>query len=775
MTNVVTAGAARYAGTRVHRVEDARLLTGHGTYVDDISLPGMLHATFLRSPHPRAVIRGIDTSAAVALPGVQAVFTAADLNPDAKEQWHTSVGPGPETPRPPLAEEEVRFVGDPVALVVAESRYLAEDGADVIVVDYDPLPAVVDYGAAEQAGVLVHELHGSNVIGEMGGPPASDLEDAFASASHVVSETIYQQRYAAVPMEGRGLVVDYSSTGELTIYSATQSAHEVRLFCSRLLGLPEHRIRVVTRDTGGGFGQKIMVQRDEMCLMLAAPKVGAPVKWVEDRRENLVAAGQSRHEHAAVRMAFDPEGAIQAAHMDFVSDSGAYPTPWPVGTTAVVGALFPGPYRVPKAGFKTKTVYTNTVGRSPYRGPWQFESLAREVLLDTAARQLKLDPVELRRRNLLRQDELPYTNANGMPYDSISPLETFEQALEILDYQAFRKRQDEARKAGRYLGVGLSTYVEPSTPGFGYYATEAATIRIEPSGRVNVYIAGGSAGNSVETTVVQLTADALGVNIEDVATIQGDTAVTGFGGGAAGSRSGSMTAGAVRETASILRDRIVAIAAHQLEASADDIELANSRASVRGTPTIGLSLGELAHLAYFDPYALPPGVPAGLEASARYTAESPFIWVNATHLCTCEVDVATGQVHLLRYIVSEDCGPMINPNIVEGQIAGGAVQGIGGVLYEHLAYDDDGNPITTTFMDYLLPTAAEVPVIEYGHIETPGPGPGGYKGVGEGGAIGAPPAVVNAVADALSPFGVEITRLPLGPSEILSLLDEHGS
>ena len=769
----MTAGAARYTGTRVARVEDARLLTGRGTFVDDIALPGMLHACFVRSPHARAAIRGVDTSAARALPGVRFVFTAADLNPDAKEQWHTSIGPkSPETPRPPLAEDEARFVGDPVALVIADDRYVAEDGAELVDVDYDPLPAVIDYTTAAEATELVHAPHGSNVIGELAALSASALDDAFASAAHVVSETIHQQAYAPVPMEGRGLVVDHSpATGELTIYAATQSPHEVRLFCSRLLGLPEHRIRVVMRDTGGGFGQKVLVQRDEMCLMLAAPKVGLPVKWVEDRRENLLAAGKSRKEHAAVKMAFAEDGAIQAAVIDFVSDCGAYPTPWPVMPAAAVGALFAGPYRVPRATFSTKTIYTNTVGRTAYRGPWQFESLAREVLLDIAARQMGLDPIELRRRNLLRRDELPYTNAIGMTYDDISPTETFEQALAMLDYDAFRREQAAARETGRYLGVGTSSYVEPSTPGQGYYGTEAATIRVEPSGMVNVYIAGGSSGNSLETTVVQLTADALGVRIEDVHTIQGDTAVTGFGAGVAGSRSGSMTAGAIHATAAILRERIIAIAAHKLEAAVADIELEDSRAYVRGTPSKDLSFAELAATAYFDPGKLPPDVPPGLEATARYASVASSIWVNATHVCTCEVDIETGIVTLLRYIVSEDCGPMINPSVVEGQIAGGTVQGIGGALYEHLAYDADGNPIATTFMDYLIPTAAEVPMIEYGHIETPSPGPGGYKGVGEGGAIGAPPAVVNAVADALAPFGVRATRLPLDPVTILELID----
>jgi carbon-monoxide dehydrogenase large subunit len=766
--------AGRYAGARVHRVEDARLLTGTSAFVDDVALPGLLHACFVRSPFARAAIRGIDTAAALTAPGVRFVFTAADLNPDVKEQWHTTVGPAsPETPRPPLAEGEARFVGDPVALVVAEHPSLAEDAAELVDVEYEPLPPVVDYTTAEHTDALVHANHGSNVIGELAGRPASALDEVFAASAHVVDETIVQHAYTAAPMEGRGLVVDVSRAGgEITIYAATQVPHEVRAFCARLLGVPEHRIRVVMRDTGGGFGQKVMVQRDEMCVMLAAPKVGAPLKWVENRRENLTAAGKSRQEHGAVRMGFDADGVIQGAYIDFVQDCGAYPTPWPVTTAAAVGMLLPGPYRVPRAGFTTKTIYTNTVGRTAYRGPWQFETLAREVVLDIAARRMGIDPVEVRRRNLLRRDELPYRNPNGMTYDSISPSETFEQALAMLDYDAFRAEQAAARANGRYLGVGTSNYVEPSTPGFGAYGTEAATIRVEPSGVVDVYIAGGSTGNSLETTVVQLAADALGVRIEDVHTIQGDTALTGFGAGTGGSRSASMTAGAVRETAAILRERICAIAAHKLEAAVDDIELGDSRAFVRGTPAAGLSMAEVAATAYFETYALPPGVPAGLEASARYTAAAPSIWVNASHVCTCEVDVETGRVTLLRYIVSEDCGPMINPSVVEGQIAGGVVQGIGGVLFEHLAYDDDGNPLATTFMDYLVPSAAEVPAIEYGHIETPSPGPGGYKGVGEGGAIGAPPAVVNAVADALAPFGVTVTRLPLSPSKIVALLKE---
>ena len=766
------AGFTRYTGSRVHRVEDERLLRGRGTFVDDVERPRMLHAAFVRSYVARGRIVGIDVSEALALPGVHAVFVAEDLNPGVHEQWHSQLGPGgPETPRPPLAEEEVRFVGDPVALVVADDRYIAEDACELVVVDIDPLPPVVDYLAAVDADELVHETYGANVIHD-DGAPAAMLDEVFSTAAHLVEESVYQQAYAAVPIETRGIVVEHEpGVGEITMWVATQAPHEHRAFCARLLGIPEHRIRAIARDTGGGFGQKIFVLREEMAVMLAATKVPAALKWIEDRRENLMAAGWSRHESADLTMGFDEAGAIRGVHIDFVSDAGAYPTPWPAMPAMSVGMIFPGPYRVPAAGFRLRSVYTNTAGRSGYRGPWQYETLAREVVLDIAARQMGIDPVELRRRNLLRQHDMPYRNANGMRYDNVSPLETFEQAITILDYDGFRAEQARALDAGRYVGVGFSNYVEPTTPVFGIFSTEAATIRIEPTGKVNVYVAGGSSGNSLETAVVQLTADALGVDIEDVNTIQGDTALTGFGGGTGGSRSGAMLAGAIGETAGVLRQRIVAIAAQHFEAADADIELSQSSAHVRGTPSMTMPLAEIASLAYFSPASLPEGVPPGLEASSRFSPKARGNWANATHVCTCEVDVATGQVTLLRYIVSEDCGPMINPNVVEGQIAGGTVQGIGGALLEDMAYDEDGNPLATTFVDYLLPTSTEVPDIEYGHLETPGPMPGGYKGVGEGGAIGAPPAVVNAVNDALAPLDVTLTRLPLTPARILAEID----
>ncbi|HWF30012.1 MAG TPA: xanthine dehydrogenase family protein molybdopterin-binding subunit [Mycobacterium sp.] len=762
----------RYAGTRVQRVEDGRLLTGRGSFVDDISRPGMLHACFVRSPFARARINSIDASAALALPGVHAVFTAADLNPDVKEAWHAVAGKDvPDTPRPPLAEGEAKFVGDPVALIVAESRYVAEDGLELVDVDYDPLPAITDFTQAQCSDVLVHDTYANNVAGGMAGAPPD--EETFATAACVVKETIHQQIYAPVPIETRGLVVEWSAASEeLTLWASTQTPHELRAFCARLLGVAAQRVRVIMRDTGGGFGQKVVPMREDMCIMLAARKVPAALKWIEDRRENLMSAGQARHVSGTGRMAFDEDGNIQAADIDFVQDVGAYPTPYPVLTTAAIGMFFPGPYRVPKASFNYQTVFSNTSGLAAYRGPWQYETLAREILLDIAARKMNLDPVELRRRNLLRRDEMPYFNPNGMPYDHVAPAETFEQAVKILDHEGFRKEQAEALAQGRYLGLGFSAYIEPTGAATGHLGTEGATIRMEPTGKLNVYVNGGSSGNSLETTVVQLTADALGADIDDVATIQGDTAVTPYGAGTQGSRSGPMTAGAVNEAGSILRERIVALAAGHLKVAESEVELAHSTASVRGDPSKKVTFGELAYRAYYSPQMLPPGMSPILEATARYVAEAPILWSNATHACTCEVDLATGKVTLLRYIVSEDVGPMINPAIVEGQIAGGTVQGIGGALMEDFVYDDDGNPLATTFVDYLLPTATEVPPIEFGHVEIPGPGPGGYKGAGEGGAIGSVPAVINAINDALAPLGVTVTRLPASPASIASLLAE---
>lgn len=772
-------GAARYVGARVPRVEDHRLLTGRGTYVADVFRPGMLHCAFVRSPLARATIGAIDTTEALSLPGVVAVHLAADLAAHAHPIRYAGEDPTSAAVPPLLAADEVRFVGDPVALVVAEDRYVAEDAAGLVGVEYEPLAPVVGLTEALTAENIVHPVRADN-SGNSGNSnnialrvtprPLEDVDEAFAGAAHVVRATIHEHAHAPVPLETRGLVAQWSA-GELTVWASSQAAHEARSVAAQLLGLPEHQVRVIVRDTGGGFGLKVAPVREELCVLVAARRSPAALSWIEDRTENLTAGGQARHERGEVALGFTADHTLACATLRHVQDNGAYPTSGSVRTGPAAGMMFPGPYRLPLSRFEHTSVFTNTAGRVAYRGPWAFETLARETTLDIAARRMGVDPVELRRRNLLRLDELPVTNAHGMPYSHMTPAETYEKALEILNVEEFRRMQAAARLQGRHLGMGTSTYCEPTSPGVGHHGSEGAVLRIDPSGTVTVLVAGGSAGNSLETAAVQLTADALGMRIEDVRTIQGDTALTPFGAGTGGSRSGSMLAGAIGTTAAALRARLLAVAAHVLEASVDDLDLADSRVSVRGAPGVALSVAEIAEIAHHHPERLPAGLSPGLEESGRYRAESPVIWSNAAHVCTCEVDVRTGQVTLLRYIVAEDCGKVVNPAVVEGQIAGGVVQGIGGVLLEHLAYDADGTPRATTFMDYLLPTTTDVSMIEYGHVESPAPGPGGIKGVGEGGAIGAPPAVVNAVADALAPFGAEITRLPLTPEAVLDLVE----
>jgi len=769
--------AGRFVGQKVKRVEDPRLLTGQGRYVDDVNVPGMLHASFVRSDLPRARIVRIDADEARAMPGVHAVLTGVDLNPGAGSMqptmWAASAAPpSPCAPVTPLAGDDVRFVGDPVAIVVAESRYVAEDACELIDIEYEILDPIVDYETAADSTDLVHSELDSNVAMDVGGPPSPDLEATFASAAHVVTETLHQHRHTNVPMETRGVVATYTpSTGELDVELSTQNPHEVRQVCSRFLGVPEQLIRVRGADVGGGFGQKYFVQRDELAVIAAAHKVGRSVKWIEDRRENLIASNHARADAITVRMALDDEGHILGAHLDHLEDCGAMPVGGTGGTGAFAAMLFTGPYKVPQLGFRSRAIWTNTCGRGAYRGPWMLESVAREEMMDLVALELGMDPLELRRRNVLHQDDLPYSMPSGMPLDNVTLSATLEQGVEIIGYEAFRVEQRRAfEEEGRLLGIGIGLYAEPTSMANGALGVETATVRVQPSGKVTAMLGTGSHGQGVETTMTQVVAEYLGVEIGDVVVIQGDTATSPFGGGTGGSRTAVIAGGAAREASLEVREKALQIAAHLLEAAPEDLEMQDGRISVRGTPAKGVTLAEVARVALNAPAELPPGMAPSLEATVSYQAP-PVTWSNACHVCTVEVDAANGLVEVLRYVVSEDCGVMINPMIVEGQVAGGVVQGIGGVLYEHLVYDDNGNPLTTTFMDYLVPTAAEVPEIEYGHIETRSPTPGGHKGMGEGGAIGSPPAVFNAVADALALRGVKATRQPLTPNRVVDLLE----
>ncbi|MGD9701010.1 MAG: xanthine dehydrogenase family protein molybdopterin-binding subunit [Acidimicrobiia bacterium] len=779
----MTTTVGRYIGQSVKRREDPRLLTGRGRYVDDVQTPGTLHVAFVRSNVARGDITALDISEALRVPGVEAIYTGADLNPLCQQFWATMTGPpvamGGQTPYPPgsvLAQDDVRYVGDPIAVVIASSRYVAEDAADLVVVDIEPRTPVLGLHEAVANSELVHRELDSNVTVAMPMPVIPEIEALFANAAHVITRMFRGARATNVPMEPRGLTVHYDRyRSEMEIRAATQSVHEIKSFAARLTGLAESHIRVVADDVGGGFGQKMMVMREEAAVIAAAFALGtAPVKWIEDRRENLMASNQARSEAGELTFAVDTEGHILAVKADFIEEIGAYP-PSAGATAALAIGVFPGPYKIPVLIPGCTAVYTNTVGKSAYRGPWALETIFREQMMDLVAREIGMDPIELRRVNLIGPGDLPYTTATQMVYDAISPTETLDQVVEMIDVDAFRQEQASARSEGRLLGLGLAGYVEPSAIAFGVLNSDPAVLSMDISGKVQVRLGTGSHGHSIETTIAQVVATHLGCDIDDVVVIQGDTATSPVGPGTGGSRT-AVIAGGAAQTASIeLRDKLVRIAAQLLEANPDDLEVADSVVSVKGTPQAAIPFVQLAMTAHMAPDLLPEGMGPGLEVAVRYRPPSEFTWSNATHACIVEVDPETGLVDIRRYVVSEDCGQMINPLVVEGQIAGGVVQGIGGVLFENMAYDDAGNPLATTFMDYLIPSAPEIPDFEYGHVETMSKTLGGYKGMGEGGAIASPPALANAINDALAQRAVPaLTEFPFGPSQIVAAITAAG-
>jgi carbon-monoxide dehydrogenase large subunit len=740
----------------------------------------MLHAAFVRSTVAKGRIADLDVSEALQAPGVIAVLTAAEVNSPTHQFWLTMAGgPGGDpTPRRVLADGDVRFVGDLIAIVVAESRYLAEDAAELVSVDIEPEDPVVDMaGALAKGSPRVHPELPDNLAGVIPAADLPGLDELLQNAPHVFHETFEQHRYVNVPMETRGAVAEWdSSTRQLEVILATQGVHEARSFYARMLGLPADNIRVIMGDVGGSFGQKAFPTREEQAVVVAAMIIGdRPVKWIEDRAENLISGGHAREESLEITAATDERGVLLAAKANHVENVGAYPSGSNGQMAGLSSLVFPGPYHWSGPGsvaYSGQAVYSNTCGHCAYRGPWMMETTGREQMVDVIAGQLGIDPLELRRRNVISRAELPYTNPMTMVYEGVSPAECLEQAAELIGYDQFRKDQERARAEGRLVGIGLSLYIEPQPSG-GVMGNAAATIRVEPSGKVNVYMGTGSHGQSIETTMTQIVADEMGVKIEDVHFIQGDTATTPYGQITGGSLTAGVVGGAAHEAGAAMRDRVLGLAGLMLEIDPGDLEMTDSVARVKGDPDRkGVSLGEIAAAAYLlNPGALPPGTELGLEVSKRYKAPD-WMFSNACHAVTVEIDRETGITHILRYVVSEDCGEMINPNVVEGQIAGGVVQGIGGVFYEHMRYDEAGNPTTTTFMDYLVPTAAEVPDLEYGHVVTPGLSPGGHKGLGEGGAIASPAALVNAVRDALAPLGVSVTEQPLTPDRILQLMDE---
>lgn len=765
--NAAYGNAERYIGKRITRKEDGRLLTGSGTFVDDVILPGMLHAAFHRSPIARGKIRSIDLAAAKEMPGVWAIYTADDFEPLGLDLRAGYDGPMPRRKVGPVAAGSVLYVGDPVALVIADNRYLAEDAAAMIVVDYDEEDPLVSLADARE-GAPVHADMDNNVAAIVALPEDPELEQIFSRAPHVVTTTIRHQRVAHSSMETRGVVVSRRGDRELVVHIGSQSPQTTARFLTDILGLSGASIRVVSKDVGGSFGLKSRPWREEVAVIAAGLLLSRPIKWIEDRYEALISSNQAREQECTLRTAFDHAGKLLASHAVGALNNGAYPH-YPDANAAAMSFMWAA-YKVSKYGFVTQGLHSNTVGLAAYRGPWALESLARETQLDIAARRIGMDPIEIRRRNLVTACDLPHTTSMGMVLEDVTPSECLDELLRVFDIEAFRREQAQARSEGRYLGVGICTYIEPTAAGsFGPMATEVAHVRIEPTGKVTAALGTHSQGQGTQTTMAQIIAENLGVLVDDVSIFQEDSSSVGFGAGAGGSRQAVIGGGAAVGASQELLAKVKQTAAHLLNANPEAISLQGGTIKVDGAPEMSRSLREIAEIAYGEPARLPSGTMPGLEVTFRYHPP-PITYASAAHACVVEVDAETGIVAIKRWIASEDCGVVINPAIVEGQIAGGIAQAIGQVLLEKIDFDARGNPTAATFKDYHLPTYSDVPDFDFTHIVTPSKSAGGFRGVGEGGNIIGPPTLINAIQDALAPFGELKLDLPLTPPKLMELI-----
>jgi aerobic carbon-monoxide dehydrogenase large subunit len=780
---------ARAIGARVLRAEDPRILTGRGRYIDDVTLPGMLHAAFKRSTVPHGRLRSVDASAARELPGVVAVYTADDLaaftNPGAPgAAIGMNMMPGLAAPAVlALATDKVRYVGDPIALVVAEDRYVAEDAVELIEEDIDWLDPVVSYDdALDPANPPLFDEFESNVAFESS-MTLGDFQDAFARADRVVRASIWVHRHEPVPMETRGLIASYDrNTEHLTIHSSTQSPHMLRMLLPGQINVPMERIRVLADDVGGGFGLKNGVQRDEVAVIAASIALGRPVKWIEDRLEHLAVGGQAREEGADIEAAVTADGVVLGIRMDAKLNLGAYgcdPFNGAIFVTSLSGA-FQGPTRIEAMDATHTVVFSNKATYVSYRGPWATGDFLRERLLDLVAHDLGLDPLEVRRRNYVTLGEAPLAMLTGQPFVGVTTQTQLEEAARIVDWTGFRDRQAAAQREGRYLGIGMAAYLEaapgPKIPGqedmgAAVMGKESAHVSLEPDGTVRIVTRQQPHGQSHETTLAQVAVDELGVRFEDVHVVFGDTDVTPFAlVGTGGSRAATMANGVVLHASRELRAKVLALAEHLLEASAADLEVHDGVISVQGSPSVQLPLADVARIAVEDPGRLPDDADTSLRVTRDYDGGESG-WSGGTHVAEVEVDIETGLVSVNRYVVVEDCGLPVNPAIVEGQIRGGVAQAIGAVLLEHAAYGDDGQFLASTFMDYLMPTTTNVPNFEIHHVDTILTDPDvNFRGVGEGGMIVAPACLTNAIEDALRPFGVRIEEQHLPPARILELV-----
>ena len=767
-------------GSSIRRREDPRLLTGSATYTDDIKLPRMVYSGFVRSPYAHARIKRIDVSAAQGAPGVVAVYTGADVKDRLAPvpcAWNV---PDCDLKIPPhllLADDKVRYVGDPVAMVVAESRAAVRDAMDLVDVDYGPLDASIDPERATDGNAAqIHDDIPLNIAFEWhvnGG----DTEAAFAAAEVTVSQRIVHARLIPNAMEPRAAVATHNAaTGQLTLWTTSQNPHIARFLCSIMLGVPEHHLHVISPEVGGGFGSKIATYGDEALVSFAAMELGRPVKWTEDRSENYKATTHGRDHVQYVEMCGTKDGKITGLRTKVYAGLGGYASTAAPGVPTILhGLVYCGPYGIPNVAATVYGVYTNGTPVDAYRGAGRPEAtFLIERLVDLLASEIGADPVALRRKNLIPAFEDGHEVATGLVYDSGNYERALDKALGILDYKGFRAEQSKARADGRYLGVGVVTYLEmcglgPSkvagAVGFGGGLYDSAIVRVYPTGSVRVYIGAKPHGQGEETTFAQIVADEFGYPIENIDVVAGDTDTTPQGWGTYGSRTTAVCGSAVKIAAQRVKEKAKKIAAHLLEASEDDIVWEDGAFAVRGSPGNSKPFAEVAGMANVA-WNLPEGMEPGLEATAFFDP-SNFVYPFGTHLCTVEVNAATGEVKILRYIAVDDCGPHINPMIVEGQIHGGVIQGLGEGLLEMAVYDDEGQLLTGSMLDYAVPRASQMPAIETDHTVTPSPvNPLGVKGIGEAGTIASAACVVNAVCDALAPFGISHIDKPLTSARV---------
>jgi carbon-monoxide dehydrogenase large subunit len=773
-----------HVGAPIRRADDPRLLTGRGRYVDDLTPARLVHVAFVRSAHAHARLAAVRVEAARRAPGVVAVLIGEDARRLCKPcrgilHHYQGMKAGAMLP---LAVERVRYVGEPIVALAAETAAAAADAAARVTVRYEPLPPVLSPEAARSPGApLVHPELGDNVIYEarLAGGAA---DGALRASARVWRRRFTTGRHTGVPLEPRGLVADFEpATRALTVWMSTQVPHMMQAVLADLFDLPEHRLRVIAPDVGGSFGIKIHVYQDDLAAVALAVTLGRPVKWVAGRCESFCSDIHAREQAIEVEVGTDADGRLTGMRARIVAPVGPY-SAFPRSSVVEGGQvlrLLPGPYRLRHYDGTLAVVAQHKGVTSQYRAVGHpIAAAVTESLLDQIARDLALDPAEVRRRNLIGADELPWTSPTGTVYDSGSYQRALARLLEVARYDELRREQAAGRARGRHLGIGLACFLELTGPGAQFYGVggapisgqDGATLRLEPSGTVTALVGVTNQGQGTPTALAQIVADELALPVEAVSVLSGDTAVTPYGGGTWASRGMPIGGSATLLAARALAVKIRAVAGVLLEAAPDDIELGGARAAVRGAPDRSLGYAELARTVHFRSNAL-KGLEPSLEATVHYTNPQAWTFTNGAHLAVVEVDVETGRVRLVRYVAVDDCGRIVNPALVEGQIAGGIAQGAGGALWEHCVYDDAGQLLTGSLMDYAVPTAADLPSFDLHHLETPAPSvAGGFKGAGEAGTTGAPAAILNAVNDALAPFGALISDQPITPERVLRAL-----